>query len=71
MQTETPRNFRTIGTRNFRDLRSRAVAAGALEVVSKLTDEHMEQIEQILDNKPDGYQGYGARFWARSVDTLD
>jgi len=44
---------------------------GALEVVSKLTDEHMEQIEQILDNKPDGYQGYGARFWARSVDTLD
>ena len=44
---------------------------GALEVVSKLTEEHMEQIEQILDNKPDGYQGYGARFWARSVDTLD
>ena len=44
---------------------------GALEVVSRLTDEHMERIEQILDNKPEDYQGYGKPFWARTVDTLD
>ena len=44
---------------------------GALDVVRSLTDEHMARIEEILDNKPEGYAGYGAKFWARSVDTLD
>ena len=44
---------------------------GALDVVRSLTDEHMAQIEQILDNKPEGYVGYGAKFWARTVDTLE
>ena len=44
---------------------------GALDVVRKLTAEHMEQIDAILENKPEGYAGYGAPFWARTVDTLD
>ena len=44
---------------------------GALDVVRKLTPAHMEQIEAILDNKPEAYAGYGAPFWARTVKTLD
>ena len=44
---------------------------GALDVVGKLTEEHLASIDDILDNKPEGYAGYGAPFWARTVDTLD
>lgn len=33
----------------------------AIEIVEKLTDEHMEAIEKILGNKPDSYWGNGDR----------
>lgn len=33
----------------------------AIKTVEKLTDEHMEEIEKILDNKPANYWGNGAR----------
>ena len=33
----------------------------AIEVMAKLTDDHLEEIEKILDNKPDGWWGHGFR----------
>ena len=31
----------------------------ALDVVPKITDEHMQKIDKIMKNKPTSYQGYG------------
>lgn len=36
----------------------------ALPVVDKITEEHMEQIEKILGNKPESWVGIGARTYA-------
>ena len=32
---------------------------GCLSVIENLTSEHMENIEKILDNKPEAYAGFG------------
>ena len=32
---------------------------GCLSVLENLTSEHMENIEKILDNKPEAYAGFG------------
>ena len=32
---------------------------GCLSVIDNLTNEHMEDIDKILDNKPEPYAGFG------------
>lgn len=41
----------------------------AVDVARALTDEHMARIEEILDNRPDDYQGWGGA-GMRGLDTL-
>ena len=43
---------------------------GAVDVARRMTAEHMDKIETILGNKPEGYQGYGAPAWFRSIQGL-
>lgn len=42
---------------------------GCLEVAERLTDEHMARIEEILDNRPEQYQGWGGS-GARTLHTI-
>ena len=42
---------------------------GAIDVARKLTVEHMNAIEEILDNKPAGYGGYGGT-GMRTLETI-
>jgi len=41
----------------------------ALQVVSKLTDLHMAKIDEMMNNKPTAYQGYGGS-GMRAIDTI-
>ena len=41
----------------------------SLDIVTKLTAEHMKAIDDILGNKPDPYSGYGGA-GMRSIDTI-
>ena len=40
-----------------------------IEVVEKLTKEHIENIEKILNNKPEPYFGYGGD-GMRQIETI-
>ncbi len=40
-----------------------------LSVAENLTSEHMEEIDEILDNKPESYNGYGGQ-GMRQIDTI-
>ena len=42
---------------------------GAVDVARKLTAAHMARIDEILDNKPDAYSGYGGA-GMRSLNTI-
>lgn len=44
---------------------------GALSVAAKITDEHMEELNKILDNKPDQYYGYGNSAGYRRIPLMD
>ena len=42
---------------------------GCLEVVERLTESHMVEIDEILGNRPEGYMGYGGR-GMRQIETI-
>ena len=41
----------------------------AIDLVKKLTKEHLEEIDRILQNKPEAYFGYGGQGW-RSFNSI-
>ena len=44
---------------------------GALDVAVKMTEQDMNDVEAILNNRPEVYSGYGGGGWQRRIETLN